>query len=61
VDLSAPRGLAGRRAGLAVHGTIRLLNPDSPRLAVVYLDDQSEQARMEASRRDFVANVSHEL
>lgn len=61
VDLSAPRGLAGRRAGLAVHGTIRLLNEEWPRLAVVYLDDQSEQARMEASRRDFVANVSHEL
>ncbi len=61
VDLSAPRGLAGRRAGLAVHGTIRLLSDQSPRLAVVYLDDQSEQARMEASRRDFVANVSHEL
>lgn len=61
VDLSAPRGLAGRRAGLAVHGTIRLLSDRSPRLAVVYLDDQSEQARMEASRRDFVANVSHEL
>lgn len=61
VDLSAPRGLAGRRAGLAVHGTIRLLSAESPRLAVVYLDDQSEQARMEASRRDFVANVSHEL
>lgn len=61
VDLSAPRGLAGRRAGLAVHGTIRLLNEQSPRLAVIYLDDQSEQVRMEASRRDFVANVSHEL
>ncbi len=61
VDLSAPRGLAGRRAGLAVHGTIRLLGETSPRLAVVYLNDQSEQARMEASRRDFVANVSHEL
>lgn len=61
IDLSAPRGLAGRRAGLAVHGTIRLLNEKSPRLVVVYLDDQSEQARMEASRRDFVANVSHEL
>ena len=61
VDLSAPRGLAGRRAGLAVHGKIRLLSDQSPRLAVVYLDDQSEQARMEASRRDFVANVSHEL
>ena len=61
VDLAAPRGLAGRRAGLAVHAKIRLLNPQSPRLAVIYLDDQSEQARMEASRRDFVANVSHEL
>lgn len=61
VDLSAPRGLAGRRAGLAVHGTIRLLNQQSPRMAVIYLDDQSEQVRMEASRRDFVANVSHEL
>lgn len=61
IDLSAPRGLAGRRAGLAVHARIRLLHADSPRLAVIYLDDQSEQARMEASRRDFVANVSHEL
>jgi two-component system sensor histidine kinase SenX3 len=61
VDLSAPRGLAGRRAGLAVHGTIRRLSETSPPLAVVYLDDQSEQVRMEASRRDFVANVSHEL
>ena len=61
VDLSAPRGLAGRRAGLAVHGKIRLLSEQSPRLVVIYLDDQSEQARMEATRRDFVANVSHEL
>ena len=60
-DLSAPRGLAGRRSGVAVHGTIRLLADQQPRLAVVYLNDQSEQARMEASRRDFVANVSHEL
>jgi two-component system sensor histidine kinase SenX3 len=61
VDLSAPRAVAGRRAGLAVHGTIRLLGDQSSGLAVVYLNDQSEQARMEASRRDFVANVSHEL
>ena len=28
---------------------------------MVYADDESEQARMEATRRDFVANVSHEL
>ncbi|MFM9033876.1 MAG: sensor histidine kinase [Mycobacterium sp.] len=61
VDLSAPRGLAGRRAGIAVHARIRQLDRQSPRLAVIYLDDQSEQARMEATRRDFVANVSHEL
>ncbi len=61
VDLYARHGLAGRRAGLAVHATIRLLSEQSPRLAVIYLDDQSEQARMEATRRDFVANVSHEL
>lgn len=61
VDLAAPVGIAGRRFGVSVHGHVRLLSADKPRLAVVYLDDQSEQARMEASRRDFVANVSHEL
>ena len=61
VDLPALRGAADRRSGLSVHCHVRLLNAENPRLAVVYLDDQSEQARMEASRRDFVANVSHEL
>ena len=61
VDLAAPVGVAGRRFGLSVRGSVRLLSPENPRLAVIYLDDQSEQARMEASRRDFVANVSHEL
>lgn len=61
VDLAGPVGAAGRRSGLSVHGHVRLLSAENPRLAVIYLDDQSEQARMEASRRDFVANVSHEL
>ena len=61
IDLSAPRGEPAGRWGLSVHGHSRLLRTDHPRFAVVYLDDQSEQARMEASRRDFVANVSHEL
>ena len=61
IDLSAPRGELAGRWGLSVHGHSRLLRADQPRYAVVYLDDQSEQARMEASRRDFVANVSHEL
>lgn len=61
VDLSAPRGTPGGRSGLSVRGHVRLLSDEPPRFAVIYLDDQSELARMEASRRDFVANVSHEL
>ncbi len=61
IDLS-PRGRAPRgRSGLSVRGHVRLLTEDDRRFAVVYVDDQSEQARMEATRRDFVANVSHEL
>lgn len=61
VDLSAPAGGVEGRSTLAVRAHVRLLSPANPRCAVIYLDDQSEQARMEASRRDFVANVSHEL
>ena len=61
VELSVPGGVAEGRAALSVRAHIRLLSPANPRCAVIYLDDQSEQARMEASRRDFVANVSHEL
>jgi two-component system sensor histidine kinase SenX3 len=40
---------------------VRLLTEEDRRFAVVFIDDQSEHARMEATRRDFVANVSHEL
>jgi two-component system sensor histidine kinase SenX3 len=61
IDLLAPGGVPAGRRGVSVRGHVRLLRAEHPRLAVVYLDDQSEQARMEASRRDFVANVSHEL
>lgn len=60
-DLSASPGTPAGRRGLSVRAHVRLLSEENPRLAVVYLHDQSEQARMEASRRDFVANVSHEL
>ena len=52
IELSAP---------LSVRAHVRLLNPRNPRCVVIYVEDQSEQARLEASRRDFVANVSHEL
>ncbi|MCV7177260.1 sensor histidine kinase [Mycolicibacterium sphagni] len=61
VDLSQPLRAAPGRSGLSVRGHVRLLSKQDPRFAVVYVEDQSEQARMEASRRDFVANVSHEL
>lgn len=61
VELSVPGAVAEGRAALSVRAHVRLLSQADPRCAVVYLDDQSEQARMEASRRDFVANVSHEL
>ena len=60
VDLSPRRQKPGR-SGLSVRGSVRLLTEDDRRFAVVYVDDQSEHARMEATRRDFVANVSHEL
>jgi two-component system, OmpR family, sensor histidine kinase SenX3 len=61
VDLS-PRKLAHPgRSGISVRGWVRLLSAEDRRFAVVYADDQSEHARMEATRRDFVANVSHEL
>ncbi|MDY6870200.1 MAG: ATP-binding protein [Actinomycetota bacterium] len=61
VDLSPRRVVHPRRSGLSVRGAVRLLTEADRRFAVVYVDDHSEYARMEATRRDFVANVSHEL
>lgn len=57
----APGRRSGGRAGLSVHGHARLLSEEDRRFAVVFVHDQSDYARMEATRRDFVANVSHEL
>jgi two-component system, OmpR family, sensor histidine kinase SenX3 len=61
IDLSPPKHQQSGRFGLSVRGQVRLLSDEDRRFAVVYVDDQSEHARMEATRRDFVANVSHEL
>ena len=61
IELSPVKRQTPGRSGLSVRGHVRLLTEDDRRFAVVYVDDQSEQARMEATRRDFVANVSHEL
>jgi two-component system sensor histidine kinase SenX3 len=60
-DLAPVKRQNPGRSGLSVRGHVRLLSEDDRRFAVVYVDDQSEHARMEATRRDFVANVSHEL
>jgi two-component system sensor histidine kinase SenX3 len=56
-----PAKRAGGRSGLSVHGQARLLSEEDRRFAVVFAHDQSDYVRMEATRRDFVANVSHEL
>lgn len=61
VALSVARRSTPGRSGLSVRGQVRLMAGADRRFALVYADDQSEQARMEATRRDFVANVSHEL
>ncbi|WP_322857446.1 sensor histidine kinase [Mycobacterium shigaense] len=60
-DLQPHKRAAGGRAGISVHGQARLLSEEDRRFAVVFVHDQSDHARMEATRRDFVANVSHEL
>jgi len=60
VVLSAPDTRPGR-APMAVIGQARPLGGDDSRFVVVEASDESEQVRLEATRRDFVANVSHEL
>ena len=59
-DLSTKK-IQGGRDRIAVRGVARLLSREDIRFVVIFADDDSEQVRMEATRRDFVANVSHEL
>ncbi|GAB2931136.1 ATP-binding protein [Rhodococcus aerolatus] len=49
------------RAPTAVLATARPLGDADGRFVVVEARDESAQVRLEATRRDFVANVSHEL
>jgi two-component system, OmpR family, sensor histidine kinase SenX3 len=60
-DLPPSKRQQPGRSELAVHGHARLLSDQDRRFAVVFVYDHSEYARLEATRRDFVANVSHEL
>ncbi|MGV0836651.1 sensor histidine kinase [Mycolicibacterium thermoresistibile] len=56
-----PGSSSNRSNPRSVRGHVRLLTEEDHRFAVIYVSDESEHARMEATRRDFVANVSHEL
>ncbi|MGM1062535.1 sensor histidine kinase [Saccharothrix sp. Mg75] len=57
VDLSSLEVIKGRQP-TAVHAEVRVLTEG---FVVVDASDESEAVRLEATRRDFVANVSHEL
>ncbi|MBJ8339772.1 MULTISPECIES: sensor histidine kinase [Antrihabitans] len=59
-DLSAKSPNSSRER-IAVRCVARLLSREDTSFVVLFADDDSEQVRMEATRRDFVANVSHEL
>jgi two-component system, OmpR family, sensor histidine kinase SenX3 len=52
--------LLGRSAGPARHVTARVA-PLGSRLVLALVEDRTRERRVEAVRRDFVANVSHEL
>lgn len=56
-----PKMAAGRRRIPSVSGRSEILEGHGEQFVVVFADDDSEHRRMEAARRDFVANVSHEL
>jgi two-component system sensor histidine kinase SenX3 len=58
IELDLPRRGAGRGEGLAVSARVA---PLGSRLVLLLVEDLTEARRIEAVRRDFVANVSHEL
>ena len=45
----------------AVQAVVKPLTLIDDRFVIIYATDESENVRMESARRDFVANVSHEL
>lgn len=56
-----PKATRGHRPVLSVKATAQMLSLKDDRFVVVHAIDDSEQVRMNEARRDFVANVSHEL
>lgn len=60
LDLTMPYRRTGNRVS-SVRALIKPLTLIDDRFVIVYGTDESENVRMESARRDFVANVSHEL
>ncbi|GHJ34483.1 cell wall metabolism sensor histidine kinase WalK [Streptomyces sp. TS71-3] len=58
IELDLPRRGTGRGEALAVSARVA---PLGSRLVLLLVEDLTEARRIEAVRRDFVANVSHEL
>ncbi|MGW8374221.1 ATP-binding protein [Streptomyces sp. ODS28] len=58
IELDLPRRGQGRSDALAVSARVA---PLGSRLVLLLVEDLTEARRIEAVRRDFVANVSHEL
>ncbi|MBK4156910.1 sensor histidine kinase [Corynebacterium macginleyi] len=60
VDLAIPKRRTGHRV-TQVKAVVKPLTLNDGRFIIIYGTDESENVRMESARRDFVANVSHEL
>ncbi|AIG63585.1 histidine kinase [Corynebacterium atypicum] len=60
LDINLEQRRTGSRV-VAVRAVVKPLTLVDDRFTIVYGTDESENVRMEDARRDFVANVSHEL
>ncbi|WP_455006120.1 ATP-binding protein [Corynebacterium propinquum] len=60
LELAIPKRRTGNRIS-NVRALVKPLTLVDDRFVIVYGTDESENVRMESARRDFVANVSHEL
>src|SRR5699024_9427660 len=63
-DRSIDHSVSKRRTGnrvLQIRALVKPLTLIDDRFVIIFATDESESTRMESARRDFVANVSHEL
>lgn len=60
IDHSIFKRRTGNRV-LQIRALVKPLTLIDDRFVIIFATDESEYARMESARRDFVANVSHEL